>query len=50
MYDRDPLCSLEDCGKKATILDTEYDEYFCAEHADEFDVLAGPYKELKNDE
>lgn len=34
------------CGKSASVLDTEYGEYYCYKHASEYLVWDGPYKEL----
>lgn len=34
------------CEKPAVVLDTEYDEAYCAKHAQEYQVYAGPHRDL----
>lgn len=41
MTSEKPTCNV--CGKQATVKDTEYDEYYCSEHADHYKVLDGPH-------
>jgi hypothetical protein len=32
------------CDRPATVLDTEYDEYYCDEHARQYQVHDGPHE------
>lgn len=34
------------CGAPATVRDTEYDEYYCNEHGEEYQVFEGPHERL----
>jgi hypothetical protein len=34
------------CQEPATVVDTEYDEYYCDRHALEYDVFNGPHQRL----
>ena len=34
------------CGEPATVLDTEYGEAYCDEHARSYEVFDGPHRRL----
>lgn len=38
------------CGEPATVVDTEYNEYFCDEDADTFLILDGPHRPIAMDD
>ena len=38
------------CLNPATVMDTEYDEYYCDKHAREYQVFDGPHRELEKEE
>lgn len=38
------------CGKPAVIHDLEYDEYYCQEHGEEYEVSTGPHERLADRE
>lgn len=42
----DEKCNV--CGKPATVVDTEYDEFYCDDHAEQYNVFDGPYRRLQN--
>ncbi len=37
-----PKCNM--CDKTAVVRDTEYDEYYCRQHAEDYCVYDGPYE------
>jgi hypothetical protein len=35
------------CDEPATVLDTEYNEYYCDAHAHVYDVFEGPHQRIE---